>query len=85
MPRKIILRWDDPKFERLPTIRDMGEELWHALQDSGVGSADIAEIDAARDHFVVLTPTRTLGAAMELIRAKLRRYNLLDVVRVERD
>ncbi len=84
MPRKIILRWDDPTFELSPRIKDMGEDLWSELRNGGMGSADISEIDAAKDHFNVLVTSRMLGPATELIRSKLKHHNLSDVVRIER-
>lgn len=82
--RKIILRWDDPEFELIHRIHNMGEDLWGQLRDRGIGSADIAEIDGAKDHFTVLVTSRMLGPATELIRKMLKQHNLTDDVRIER-
>jgi hypothetical protein len=84
VPRKIILRWDDPQFELSHRIKNMGEDLWGDLRNGGIGSTDIAEIDAAKDHFTVLVTSRMLGPATELIRSKLKKHNLSDVVKIER-
>lgn len=84
MPRKIILRWDDPTFELSHRIKNMGEDLWGELSRGGIGSADISEIDAARDHFSVLVTSRMLGPATDLIRNKLKHHKLADITRIER-
>jgi hypothetical protein len=84
VPRKIILRWDDPTFDLSPRVKDMGEDLWSALKHGDIGSADISEIDAAKDHFSVVVTSRMLGPAIDLIRAKLKQHKLSNVVRIER-
>lgn len=84
MPRKIILRWDDPTFDLSPRIKDMGEDLWSALKNGDIGSADISEIDAAKDHFSVVVTSRMFGPEIDLIRTKLKQHKLSNVVRIER-
>jgi hypothetical protein len=84
VPRKIILCWDDPTFELSHRIKNMGEDLLGALRSGGIGSADISEINTAKDHFSVLVTSRMLGPATDLFRSKLKHHNLSDVVRIER-